>query len=490
MHVAIRTATQIQKGKYVESDDEENFMSASVVDDSADEDFVEEGEMSDVKIESPPPFYDDSDDDIYGEQIPIPSTSKVTPVPAKKRKLTNASATPVSAKSKTSANSSVFSPADSVDTPVSSVSGSIRKTLRGVKRKLETPSNEDEESEFEPDEEELEAEESDEDEDFLSIAPTVSADQVPFQYAATPPPRPRPIPRSARKWADYRQLSQWEKTNTALCNHHPELVCIWDELATAPLITAVKLPQPKGLSLQLLPFQLEGLDWLLKQEKQTRFVGGILADEMGMGKTIQTIALLLAEPRGKPNLVVAPTVALMQWKSEIEQHTDNGLSVCLFYGANRNITAKEMKEYDVVLTTCTTSPFPHNLVSFADVLDAVLESVFRKQHTGFKRADGIHKERSLLHSVEFFRVILDEAHNIKDRACNTAKAAFALQTSRKLCLSGTPLQNRVHPIIIGAPLMVTDRRIILIIEIPRSRSIRLLLLQKMSLQRSPLAIFR
>ena len=77
--------------------------------------------------------------------------------------------------------------------------------------------------------------------------------------------------------------------------------------------------------------------------------------------------------------------------------------------------------------------------------DAVLESVFRKQNTGFKRVDGIHKERSLLHSVEFFRIILDEAHNIKDRACNTAKAAFALKTQRKLCLSGTPLQNRVCP---------------------------------------------
>jgi DNA repair protein RAD16 len=77
-------------------------------------------------------------------------------------------------------------------------------------------------------------------------------------------------------------------------------------------------------------------------------------------------------------------------------------------------------------------------------IDAVLESVFRKQNTGFKRVDGIHKERSLLHSVEFFRVILDEAHNIKDRSCNTAKAAFALKTKRKLCLSGTPLQNRVY----------------------------------------------
>jgi DNA repair protein RAD16 len=41
------------------------------------------------------------------------------------------------------------------------------------------------------------------------------------------------------------------------------------------------------------------------------------------------------------------------------------------------------------------------------------------------------------------RVILDEAHNIKERSTNAAKAAFALQAQYKWCLSGTPLQNRV-----------------------------------------------
>jgi DNA repair protein RAD16 len=53
---------------------------------------------------------------------------------------------------------------------------------------------------------------------------------------------------------------------------------------------------------------------------------------LGMGKTIQTLALLVSDRR-KPNLVVAPTVAIMQWKNEIEAHTE-GLKVCVFHGAD------------------------------------------------------------------------------------------------------------------------------------------------------------
>ena len=115
-------------------------------------------------------------------------------------------------------------------------------------------------------------------------------------------------------------------------------------------------PQPEGLTLTMLPFQLEGLYWMRNQEK-TDFKGGILADEMGMGKTIQTIALLMAEPRQKPNLVVAPTVALLQWRNEIEKHTANALSVTVFHGANRSGDIKTLKQCDVIMTTCIV-PFP------------------------------------------------------------------------------------------------------------------------------------
>ncbi|KAK9828076.1 hypothetical protein WJX81_000538 [Elliptochloris bilobata] len=50
---------------------------------------------------------------------------------------------------------------------------------------------------------------------------------------------------------------------------------------------------------------------------------------------------------------------------------------------------------------------------------------------------------SVLHNVKWRRVVLDEAHSIKDRRCSTARSVFALDAKYKWALSGTPLQNRV-----------------------------------------------
>ncbi|KAK9478294.1 SNF2 family N-terminal domain-containing protein [Lipomyces japonicus] len=247
------------------------------------------------------------------------------------------------------------------------------------------------------------------------------------EESVTPARRTRPARPARNRGGGGRrnQLSYNESTRLALYENHPHLKSIFTEISDTPRREPKQAAQPDELTIKLLPFQREGLHWLVAQE-QSKYHGGILADEMGMGKTIQTIALLLSEPRGKPNLVVVPTVAIMQWKNEIASNTAGKLSTTIFHGATRVDDPKKLKEFDVVITSYS-----------------VLESVFRKEHSGFRRKDGRVKSKSPLHAIKFHRVILDEAHNIKDRQSNTAKAAFALNTDRRLCLSGTPLQNRI-----------------------------------------------
>jgi len=94
-----------------------------------------------------------------------------------------------------------------------------------------------------------------------------------------------------------------------------------------------------------------------------------------------------------------PPVALMQWQQEINDYTDGTLRTFVFHGTNtqtKGISVEELMKYDVILMSYNS-----------------LESMFRKQEKGFKRKNGLHKEKSPIHAIHFHRVILDEAHNIK-----------------------------------------------------------------------------
>ncbi|CAN6670025.1 DNA repair protein Rad16p [Trichomonascus vanleenenianus] len=256
------------------------------------------------------------------------------------------------------------------------------------------------------------------------------------EAASTAPSRPRRQrrPRGTPRGRDPSEagLARHEvyhkRASERLIELHPELDNVFKKLAENPRPKPVAVEQPEGLSIQLLPFQREGVDWLINQEKSI-YKGGILADEMGMGKTIQTVSLFLTdkpEERVGPNLVIAPTVAIVQWKNEIEMYTNGKMKTLLYYGQNRTTKVEDLKEYDVVLTSY-----------------AVVESVYRKQTSGHKRKTGIVKEKSVLHNLLFHRVVLDEAHNVKDRTTNTSRAVNTLKAEHRLCLSGTPLQNRI-----------------------------------------------
>jgi DNA repair protein RAD16 len=98
---------------------------------------------------------------------------------------------------------------------------------------------------------------------------------------------------------------------------HPSIKTMWDDLKLVPIIAPVKAAQPTSITRKLKPFQLEGLNWMMEQEK-SQWKGGLLGDEMGMGKTIQAVSLIMFDhPAEDPTLVVVPPVALMQWQSEI-----------------------------------------------------------------------------------------------------------------------------------------------------------------------------
>ncbi|KAH9872979.1 hypothetical protein J1614_005374 [Plenodomus biglobosus] len=210
---------------------------------------------------------------------------------------------------------------------------------------------------------------------------------------------------------------------------HPKLLTMWDDLKKVPVLETQQAEQPASINRRLKPFQLEGLSWMIRQEK-THYKGGLLGDEMGMGKTIQAVSLIMSDyPAKEPTLVCVPPVALMQWSNEIREYTDNKLKVLVYHGTNakcKKMSVKELKSYDVIMVSYNS-----------------LESLHRKETKGWSRGEDIIKEASALHAIHYHRLILDEAHSIKSRNTGVAKACFALTSNYKWCLSGTPVQNRI-----------------------------------------------
>ncbi|SMR57171.1 unnamed protein product [Zymoseptoria tritici ST99CH_1E4] len=210
---------------------------------------------------------------------------------------------------------------------------------------------------------------------------------------------------------------------------HPVIKTMWKDLEKIPVLKPVAAEQPASINRRLKPFQLEGLNWMMRQEK-TQYKGGLLGDEMGMGKTIQAVSLIMSDwPQKEPTLVVVPPVALMQWSAEITDYTDGKLNVLVYHGQNTKIKGmkpKELKKFDVIMISYNS-----------------LESLYRKETKGWTRGEDIIKENSPIHAIKFHRLILDEAHSIKSRTTGVAKACFALSGRFKWCLSGTPVQNRI-----------------------------------------------
>ncbi|MCC5839287.1 MAG: DEAD/DEAH box helicase [Opitutales bacterium] len=161
----------------------------------------------------------------------------------------------------------------------------------------------------------------------------------------------------------------------------------------------------------LRPYQRESLGWFsfLRQSG----THGILADDMGLGKTLQTLVYLDHEKAcgrlQRPVLLIVPTSVLSNWGREATERTP-GLRVRLHHGSTRApLTAESLERTDVVITS-------YGLLV---------------------------QEAAVLAALEWSHLILDEAQNIKNREARRTQAARAIPAERRLCLSGTPLENHL-----------------------------------------------
>src|SRR5260221_2573238 len=169
------------------------------------------------------------------------------------------------------------------------------------------------------------------------------------------------------------------------------------------------------MAFKLFPFQERGHGWLWRLGDLG--VGAILADDMGLGKTVQAIAMLASEREEfgvealGPTLVVCPMSVVKQWVAEIERFAPK-LCVLSHHGVAR-LTGER-------------------LVEAARDVDVVVTSY-----------DIATRDNEALARIEWDRLLLDEAQDIKNPATKRARSLRLLRARRKVAMTGTPIENRL-----------------------------------------------
>jgi SWI/SNF-related matrix-associated actin-dependent regulator of chromatin subfamily A3 len=218
--------------------------------------------------------------------------------------------------------------------------------------------------------------------------------------------------------------------------------------------------QPEMLSTILLPYQRQGLQWLLDHESPelpvnrdddsvqlwkasngvytnlaTNFSvtkspdlasGGILGDDMGLGKTIQIISLIMADPHKtkQPTLIIAPLSVMSNWSNQAAAHVKKKYAprVFIYHGQeNKSLSPSQLEKYDIVITTYQTMAlelYPY----------------------GKKEAAKVPSSQGLF-SITWRRVVLDEGHQIRNPKAKMTVAASSLMAKSRWILTGTPIVN-------------------------------------------------
>lgn len=142
---------------------------------------------------------------------------------------------------------------------------------------------------------------------------------------------------------------------------------------------------------------------------------------MGLGKTIQTIGLIVSttiKEKRRMTLIVTPLALIHQWVEEIKTKTEpNRLRILKHHGPNRTKNAKDFYDYDIVVTT----------------YQVVASDMAEKDNTAI----------GPLFEIDWYRIVLDEAQQIKNRQTKSSLSCTALKATKRWCLTGTPIQNNI-----------------------------------------------
>ncbi|RBA13266.1 hypothetical protein FPRO05_13693 [Fusarium proliferatum] len=173
----------------------------------------------------------------------------------------------------------------------------------------------------------------------------------------------------------------------------------------------------------------------MQVEQPPQFYGGIVADPMGLGKTLSMIALVACdvraediEPSSLPGvdievssgktLIIVPAPLMGSWEEQLQRHCfPNSLPWRCHHNQSRLRVASDLDQVAIVLTT------------------------YHTVMTEWKK--GKETDQSIIFSTKWKRVILDEAHYIRNTNSQLSRAICSLDSVSRWAVTGTPIQNRL-----------------------------------------------
>ncbi|KAI1380578.1 PHD/FYVE-zinc-finger like domain-containing protein [Hypoxylon crocopeplum] len=169
----------------------------------------------------------------------------------------------------------------------------------------------------------------------------------------------------------------------------------------------------------LMPYQMEGVNWLLYNFHQQQNV--ILADEMGLGKTIQIVSFISSlvqdQPKCWPFLVVVPNATCPNWRRELKDWAP-GLRVVTYHGGK--VAQQLAYSYEL---------FPSG------------SNGGMKAHVVIMSFEAASTMEATLKAVKWAGLIVDEGQRLKNEQTHLYRSLMDMNIPCRILLTGTPLQN-------------------------------------------------